>query len=243
MVSEHILVTGGSRGIGAAVVRLAVHRGYQVTLTYQNDDEAADHLMHHCGIRATAVRADVRDAALAAAVVGASDERGQLVAVVNNAGTTGPLGPFLSTSDASLREVFDVNVFGTINYARAAAEHWVREGRPGVIVNLSSVAAGSGAPGEYVGYAASKAAVDSLTTGLGRELAAANIRVVGVAPGTTDTDIHAAAGDPGRPERVAGRIPLGRVATPEEIAEAVLWALSHQASYVTATTIAVAGGL
>ncbi|MBC2639063.1 SDR family oxidoreductase [Rhodococcus wratislaviensis] len=241
-MSEHILVTGGSRGIGAAVVRLAVHRGYQVTFTFQRNGEAAQHLVHQCGVRATAVRADVRDAALAAAVVGAADERGQLTAVVNNAGTTGPLGTFLSTSDAALREVFDVNVFGTLNYARAAAEHWIREGRPGVVVNLSSVAAGTGAAGEYVGYAASKAAVDSVTTGLGREWASANIRVVGVAPGTTDTDIHAAA-DPGRPGRVAGRVPLGRVAQPEEIAEAVLWALSHQASYVTATTIAVAGGL
>ncbi|MFC9552699.1 SDR family oxidoreductase [Rhodococcus sp. NPDC056960] len=243
MVSEHILVTGGSRGIGAAVVRLAVHRGYQVTFTFLHDEEAAEHLVHQCGIRATAVRADVRDAALAAAVVGAADERGQLTAVVNNAGTTGPLGTFLATPDAALREVFDINVFGILNYARAAAEHWIREGRPGVVVNLSSVAASTGAPDEYVGYAASKAAVDSVTTGLGREWASANIRVVGIAPGTTDTDIHAAAGDPGRPGRVAGRVPLGRVAQPEEIAEAVLWALSHQASYVTATTIAVAGGL
>ena len=163
--------------------------------------------------------------------------------LVNNAGTTGPLGTFLTTPDEVVREVFDVNVFGAMAYARAAAEHWIRTGRPGVIVNLSSIAARTGAPGEYVGYAASKAAVDSFTTGLGRELASANIRVVGVAPGTTDTDIHAAAGDPGRPGRVAGKVPLGRVAEPEEIAEAVLWALSHQASYVTATTIDVAGGL
>jgi len=242
-VSEHILVTGGSRGIGAAVVRLAVHRGYEVTFTFQNDDEAAEQLVHHCGVRATAVRADVRDADEAVAVVDAADQRGQLVALVNNAGTTGPLGTFLTTPDATVREVFDVNVFGAMAYARAAAEHWIRQGRPGVIVNLSSIAARTGAPGEYVGYAASKAAVDSFTTGLGRELAGSHIRVVGVAPGTTDTDIHAAAGDPGRPGRVAGKVPLGRVAEPEEIAEAVLWALSHQASYVTATTIDVAGGL
>jgi NAD(P)-dependent dehydrogenase (short-subunit alcohol dehydrogenase family) len=134
-------------------------------------------------------------------------------------------------------------VLGTLLCAREAIRRWEQRGTAGTMVNVSSIAATLGAPAEYVHYAASKAAVEAFTVGLAKEVAATGIRINAVAPGTTQTEIHAAAGDPGRPARVAARIPLGRVAEPEEIAEAVLWLLSPQASYVTGTILRVTGGL
>jgi NAD(P)-dependent dehydrogenase (short-subunit alcohol dehydrogenase family) len=241
---SHILVIGGSRGIGAAVVRAAAARGDRVTFTYASDAAAAEELVDELGPAVGAVRADARDTGHAAAVLEeATRARGDVDVVVNNAGTTGRLGPFVESGEAELRAVFELNVFATMAYSKAAAETWLRGRRAGVIVNVSSIAASSGSPGEYVGYAASKAAVETFTRGLGRELAPAGIRVVAVAPGTTRTDIHARAGDPDRPARVAARVPLGRVAEPDEIARVILWAASPEASYVTATTVAATGGL
>ncbi|WP_210509158.1 SDR family NAD(P)-dependent oxidoreductase [Naasia sp. SYSU D00057] len=242
--ARHVLVTGGSRGIGAAIVRAAVADGCRVTFTYSQDADGAEALAADLGPSVLPLRSDVRETERAAGVIAAAvDGNGPLTALVNNAGITGGLGRFADSTDEVLRDVFAVNVLGVMALSRAVVAEWSRSGAPGVIVNLSSVAARTGSPGEYIGYAASKAAVDAFTLGLGREVAGQGIRVVGVSPGTTDTTIHAAGGDPDRLARVAARIPLGRVATPEEIADAVLWALSDRAAYVTATTIAVAGGL
>ncbi len=240
MTEPHLLVTGGSRGIGAAIVRAAERDGWRVTFTYRERADAAHALESD---RVHAVQADVAEAERAASVLDTAEERGPITALVNNAGITGRLGRFEESSIDDLRRILDVNVTGLVALTQAAVVRWKQRGTPGVVVNLSSIAAATGSPGEYVGYAASKAAVETFTRGLGRELAPDGIRVVGVAPGTTETEIHAAAGDPGRPARVAPRIPMGRVAQPDEIASAVVWALSPAASYLTATTIPVAGGL
>jgi NAD(P)-dependent dehydrogenase (short-subunit alcohol dehydrogenase family) len=243
-VPEHLLVTGGSSGIGAAVARAAVGRGHTVTFTYATDEQRARRLTDELAPSASAIRWDAREPRHASAVFeAATAERGPVDALVNNAGVTGPLGSFLETSEEKLRTVFEVNFFAALALSREAVAQWLTARRAGVIVNVSSIAASTGAPGEYVGYAASKAAIETFTQGLGRELAPHGIRVGAVAPGTTDTPIHSRAGDPDRPKRVAQRIPMGRVARPVEIAEAILWAVSREASYCTATTISVAGGL
>jgi NAD(P)-dependent dehydrogenase (short-subunit alcohol dehydrogenase family) len=166
-----------------------------------------------------------------------------LSALVNNAGVTGPIGAFAQAPVQAIRRVLDVNALGTMLCTQQAVQRWLAAGRRGCIVNVSSIAATLGAPAEYVHYAASKAAVDAFTVGLAKELAGAGIRVNAVAPGTTRTDIHARAGDPHRLGRIASRIPIGRVAEPREIAEAVLWLLSPGASYVTGSILRVGGGL
>lgn len=242
-----VLVTGGSRGIGAAIVRMAAREGFDVAFTYASRHDAAAALVAEVeagGGLAIASRADAADvAALTALVDGLPAGFGPWCALVNNAGITGRLGAFLEASEASMRRILEVNVLGTLLASQLAARRWSERSVRGSIVNISSIAATLGAPGEYVDYAASKAAVETFTVGLARELAATGIRVNAVSPGTTLTDIHATAGDPGRPERVAARIPMGRPATPEEIAEAVLWLLSSRASYVTGSILKVAGGL
>ena len=163
--------------------------------------------------------------------------------LVNNAGITGRIAHFMDTGPATIEAVFRTNVYGTMHCCRAAIDAFRRNGTRGVIVNLSSVAASTGSPRDYVHYAASKAAVESFTLGLAREMAPEGIRVCAVAPGSTLTGIHAAAGEPGRPERVAPAIPMGRLATPDEIAAVVMWMLSPAASYVTGTTLRCAGGV
>ncbi len=242
-MSRHVLVTGGSRGIGAAIVRAAVAAGDRVTFTYRDREDAASALVDELGPVVRSLRGDVATLDPDAVLADAAARFGALDVLVNNAGVTGRLGAFLDQSDDEARRIFDVNVLGVLRLTRAAVRHWTAQQRHGVVVNVGSIAAATGAPGEYVAYAGSKAAVEAITRGLGRELAADGIRVVAVVPGTTDTDIHAAAGDPDRPARVAARVPLGRVARPDEIADAVLWAASERASYLTATSVVVAGGL
>jgi NAD(P)-dependent dehydrogenase (short-subunit alcohol dehydrogenase family) len=238
-----LLVTGGTRGIGAAVARAAHARGHAVCAAYASDDAAADRLRAELpGV--VAVRADVADPASVEALLDAAEDAfGPVTALVNNAGVTGPLGPFVAAPVATLRRVLDVNVLGAMVCAQEVVRRWEAREVAGRIVNVSSRAATSGSPGEYVHYAASKAAVETFTLGLAKEVAARGIRVNGVAPGTIRTGIHAAAGDAGRPERVARRVPMGRVGEPEEIAAAVLWLLSDEASYVTGTVLRVDGGL
>jgi NAD(P)-dependent dehydrogenase (short-subunit alcohol dehydrogenase family) len=238
-----LVVTGGSRGIGAAITRAAHARGHAVCVAYASDDAAADQLRTELpGV--VAVRADVSDPASVPALFDAAEAAlGPVTALVNNAGVTGPLGRFVDTSAATLRRVLDVNVLGTMLCAQEAVLRWETRGGAGRIVNVSSRAATLGSPGEYVHYAASKAAVETFTLGLAKEVAARGIRVNGVAPGMIRTEIHAAAGDPGRLERVVGRVPMGRVGEPEEIAAAVLWLLSDEASYVTGAVLQVGGGL
>ncbi len=242
-----IVVTGGSRGIGAATVRLAAAAGYDVCFTYHEQGDAAHALVQEIralGREATCIQADVADDDVADRVFAhAASLPRAITGLVNNAGVTGPIGPFHAADTKTLRRVLEVNVMGTMSFSRHAVRMWLEQGRPGHIVNVSSIAAASGAPGEYVHYAASKAAVEGFTVGLAREVAAQGIRVNAVAPGTTLTDIHAAAGEPDRPKRIAARVPMGRIARAEEIAEAVMWLLSERAGYVTGSVLKVAGGL
>lgn len=242
-----LIATGAGRGIGAAVARQAAAAGYAVAVNFLRDKSAAEALVasiRDAGGTALAVQADVGDEAEVKRMFATVEEQfGPLTALVNNAGITGPLRDFISTDPATIEAVFRTNVYGTMHCARAAIHSFRRSGTKGVIVNVSSVAVSTGSPQEWVHYAASKGAVDTFTVGLSRELAAEGIRVCGVAPGITQTDLHATAGAPGRAERYARKVPMQRPATPEEIAEPIVWLLSPAASYFTGTTLRCAGGL
>ncbi|WP_332682707.1 SDR family oxidoreductase [Bosea sp. (in: a-proteobacteria)] len=244
-----LLVTGGSRGIGAATCILAARRGYDVAVNYQGNAEAAAEVVASCGragAKAVALQGDMASEADILRVFSeARTALGPLTAVVNNAAITGKSSPLAQADAAAIRACIDLNVTGAILVAREAARALIANAgaRNRAIVNISSIAAGLGSPDEYVWYAASKAAVDSLTIGLAKELAPAGIRVNAVAPGMTETDIHAlSTGEPGRVARIAPSIPLKRAAQPEEIAEAVLFALSEAASYMVGSIVRVGGG-
>ena len=245
----HTLVTGGSRGIGAATALRLARAGHDVAVSYRVDQAAAFAIVAQIqahDVRAIAVRADItQPAEVDQLFETVSAELGTLTGLVNNAGATLHVGDLADTPVDVLRLVLDINLLGAVLCARAAvrAMSTRRGGGGGVIVNVSSGAASIGSPHEYVHYAAAKAGVDALTIGLAKEVAAEGIRVNGVAPGTVRTDIHAAAGDPDRPDRVASRIPLGRAGTVDEIAAAIEWMLGEDASYVTGSTLRVAGGL
>ena len=240
-------MTGGSRGIGAAVVRKAAAQGYSVCFSFREDCSAAASLLEEVrglGIDAHAVQGDVADPDFAFRFFDEAERAlGRVRGLVNNAGVTGQYGPFADLTLHALKRTVDVNLIGTALMAQEAVRRWLASGERGRMVNVSSVAAALGAPGEYVHYAATKAAVEALTIGLGKEVAASGIRVNAVAPGTVSTDIHASSGVPDRPAQVVGRIPMRRIADPEEIAEAVMWLLSPGASYVTATVVRTSGGL
>ncbi|WP_323018431.1 SDR family NAD(P)-dependent oxidoreductase [Castellaniella sp.] len=242
-----LLITGASRGIGAATAMAAARLGHDVVLNYARDERSAHAVaesIHAIGHKATVIQADVgRSEDIRRMFDTIEHEIGPLHGLVNNAGITGPIGPFTDTTEAAIEQVFRVNALGAMQCAREALSNFRRHGTQGVIINVSSIAARTGSPGEYVHYAASKAALEAFTLGLAREVAAEGIRVCGLAPGSTLTDIHAAAGEPDRPARVAPRIPLGRLAQPTEIAEAIAWLASPAASYVTGTTLVCAGGL
>lgn len=244
-----LLVTGGSRGIGAAICIMAAQRGYDVAVNYQSHVEAAETVVKACrdaGARAVALKGDMAvDADIARVFAQAKAELGPLTHVVNNAGITGPSSRLADADPQVIRTCIDVNVTGAILVAREAAQALLAnaEAPNRTIVNISSIAAGLGAPDEFVWYAASKGAIDSFTIGLARELAPQGIRVNAVAPGMTETDIHAvSSGEPGRVARIAPSIPLRRAAQPEEIAEMVLFALSDAASYVVGSILRVGGG-
>ncbi|GAA2028783.1 SDR family NAD(P)-dependent oxidoreductase [Polymorphospora rubra] len=238
------VVTGGSRGIGAATVRRLAAAGHDIALCYRADDAAAETVLadvHATGRRAIVVRADVTDPDDVARLFDrAEGELGPVTGLVNNAGVTSRVGPFVDLTAHDLRHVIDVNLVSAILCAQQAAR---RMNHGGAIVNVSSAAATLGAPGEYVHYAAAKAGVDALTIGLSKELGPRGIRVNCVAPGTVWTDIHTVSGDPDRPNRIAQRAPLGRAGEPDEIAAAVAWLLSPDASYATGAILRVAGGL
>lgn len=246
-MTKVLIVTGAGRGIGAAVARLAARQGYAVAVNFQRDRAAAESVVAaicDAGGTAIAAQADVGDEAEVARLFATVEqELGPVTALVNNAGIASRIGDFMDTAPADIEAVFRTNVYGTMHCCRAAIASFRRTGAKGVIVNVSSQAAATGSPHDWVHYAASKAAVDTFTLGLGREMAAEGIRVCGVAPGLTLTDIHAAGGEPDRPQRIAPRIPLQRGATPEEVAEPIVWLLSPAASYFTATTLRCAGGL
>ena len=243
-----LIVTGGSRGIGASVARRAARDGYDVALTYAEDETAARSVaadVEASGRRARIERADVaREADVARAFAAVDAAWGAPDAVVVNAGITGRFTRVDEIDVATLERVFAVNVTGAFVTAREAVRRMstARGGRGGAIVVVSSRAAGLGSPNEYVHYAASKAAVNTLTIGLAKEVAREGIRVNAVAPGMIDTEIHARAGRPDRAAQVAPAIPMGRVGTADEIASAVLWLLSPDAAYVTGAIVDVSGG-
>jgi NAD(P)-dependent dehydrogenase (short-subunit alcohol dehydrogenase family) len=244
-MTRGLIVTGASRGIGAATARLAAAKGFNVCVNYIHDEFSANTVVdgiRESGGTAVAIQADVSsEEDIVRLFRTAEAELGNLYGLVNNAGVTGQIGSFIDADSTTFRKILDTNVLGSLLCAREALRRFMRNGS-GVIVNLSSVAATTGAPGEYVHYAASKAAIDSFTLGLAREVADRGIRVNSVAPGSTMTDIHATAGEPARPTRVRPRIPMQRLAEPEEIAEAIVWLLSDAASYVTGTVLRVSGG-
>jgi NAD(P)-dependent dehydrogenase (short-subunit alcohol dehydrogenase family) len=243
-----VLVTGAGRGIGAATARRLAEAGYAVCVNYREDAASAREVVAAIaarGGRAIAVQADTSGEDDIRRLFDAAEQAlGPLHTLVNNAGITGPLGRFVDLGSDTLRRVVAVNLTGCLLCTQEALRRFARrqaEGRS--VVNISSIAAATGSPGEYVHYAATKAAVEAFTLGLAREVAAEGIRVNAVAPGTVQTGIHAAAGDPGRPARIAPRVPMRRVGQPEEIAEAVLWLVSDAASYTAGAVLKVAGGL
>ncbi len=248
MSDRILLVTGGSRGIGAATVRAAARAGYKVAINYVNDAKAADALakeIQKSGGTAVPIKADVaREDEIVRLFETVDRELGRLTHLANNAGITGRAGRVADTDARALERLIAVNVTGAILVAREAVRRMstARGGQGGAIVNLSSMAAVLGAPGEWVGYAASKGAIDSFTVGLAREVAKEGIRVNAVAPGLIDTDIHVTAGQPDRIERMAPTVPMARAGSAAEVAAAILWLLSDEASYVTGTIVRVSGG-
>jgi NAD(P)-dependent dehydrogenase (short-subunit alcohol dehydrogenase family) len=243
-----VIVTGGGRGIGAATARLAAGRGYAVCVNYRRDRasaEAVAEAINAGGGRALAVAGDVAlEADVLALFDTAQRELGPLTALVNNAGILERQTRLDDMEAARFTRVFATNITGSFLCAREAVRRMSTRhgGRGGGIVNVSSMAARLGGPGEYVDYAASKGAIDSLTIGLAREVAEEGIRVNAVRPGVIYTEIHASGGEPGRVERVKSMVPMKRGGQPDEVARAILWLLSDESSYSTGTFIDVSGG-
>jgi NAD(P)-dependent dehydrogenase (short-subunit alcohol dehydrogenase family) len=243
-----LLVTGGSRGIGAATVRLAAARGYDVCVNYRNDAAAAAQVVEeatHKGVRAVAVQADVAVEADVVRLFAECDEHlGRLSALVNNAAILESQSRLDAMDAARIGRVFAANVTGSFLCAREAVRRMSTRygGSGGAIVNVSSGASRMGSPGEYIDYAATKGALDTMTSGLSREVALEGIRVNAVRAGHIYTGLHASGGEPDRVERVKAQVPMGRGGQPEEIAQAILWLLSDDASYTTGAFLDVAGG-
>lgn len=243
-----MLITGASRGIGAATARLAAQQGYAVAVNYRRDEAAANAVVEPilaAGGEAVAIAADVAVEAEVVRLFETLDERlGRISALVNNAGILERQGPVESMDAERLARVFAVNVYGSFICAREAIKRMstAHGGEGGAIVNVSSAAARLGAPNEYVDYAAAKAAIDTFTLGLAKEVGGQGIRVNAVRPGVIRTDIHASGGEPGRVDRVKSSVPLQRGGEAEEVAEAILWLLSDKASYSSGALLDVSGG-
>jgi NAD(P)-dependent dehydrogenase (short-subunit alcohol dehydrogenase family) len=242
------LITGGSRGIGAATALLAATQGWKVAVNYASNERAADEVVRTIragGGEAIAVRGDVADEAQIVAMFEEVDARlGRLGGLVNNAGVVDLTSRVEDMSAARLRRMFDINVVGSIVCAREAVRRMSTRhgGSGGSIVNLSSAAARLGAPGQYVDYASAKGAIDTFTIGLAKEVAAEGIRVNAVRPGLIETDIHASGGIPDRVQQLAHLVPMQRGGSADEVAQAICWLLSPQASYTTMSLVDVSGG-
>jgi NAD(P)-dependent dehydrogenase (short-subunit alcohol dehydrogenase family) len=247
-VPGSIIITGASRGIGAAVAKLVGAQGFPVVVNFANGAAAAQDVVAQivaAGGRAIAIQGDVsREEDVMKLFEQATRELGPLQGLVNNAGVTGGFARVEAVTTESLTQVLGVNVIGTILCAREAVRRMSLRhgGTGGAIVNISSLAARTGGAGEWVHYAASKGAIDTFTIGLAREVANEGIRVNAVAPGLIETDLHTTNGEPGRPARLAPTVPMQRAGTANEVAEGVLWLLSSAASYTTGTILEIGGG-
>ena len=247
-MSKTMLVTGGSRGIGAAVARLAARRGYDVAITYADRADAAEAVaadIRAAGHRALTIRADVADTPSIAAMFDRTEgELGPVDAFVNNAGIVHEAKPLAELDEATIRRVLEIDLTAAVLCAREGVRRMsrARGGRGGVIVNTSSIAPRRAGEAKLLAYGVAKGGIDVLTEQLGREVAAEGVRVCGVKPGLIDTDIHNDMGVGDRLTQIGATVPMGRVGAAEEVAECVLWLCSDHASYVTATSFDVAGG-
>lgn len=241
-----MLITGASAGIGAACALIAAKRGFDLALNYRSDDAGAEAVAKSCraaGARVLMCKGDVSDPAAIDAIYASIDATfGRLDALINNAGVVDQTAKVTEMSYERLRRMFDVNVIGAILVAKSAVQRMQAQGDGGVIVNISSAAARLGSGNQYVDYAASKAAIDTFTKGLSDEVAADNIRVMAIRPGLIETEIHAKGGEPGRADKLAHMVPMKRKGSAEEVAQAILWLCSDEASYVTGSTLDVTGG-
>ena len=248
MTSKTIVITGGSRGIGAATALLAGRRGWSVALSYVGNDKAAKEsvaAVEAAGGRAIAVKGNAAAEGDVALLFDAAVKAfGPIDGVVNNAGVVASTSTLADMTYERIRGLIDVNVVGALLVAREAVRRMARSrgGRGGVLVNLSSAAARLGGTNQYVDYAASKGAIDTLTIGLSREVGGEGVRVNAVRPGLIETDLHASGGEPGRAQKLGVTTPLGRAGTAEEVGEAIVWLLSDAASYVTGAILDVSGG-
>jgi NAD(P)-dependent dehydrogenase (short-subunit alcohol dehydrogenase family) len=241
------IITGGSRGIGRATAIAAAARGFRVVVGYVSNDAAANEVVSAIEAKngkAIAVKCDVGKESDILTLFKAADAFGTLGALVNNAGIVGPTARVEDMSVERIQRMMAVNVTGSMLCAREAVKRMSTRhgGKGGVIVNLSSVAAKLGSPNTYVDYAASKGAIDSFTVGLGHEVAGEGIRVAAIRPGLIDTEIHASGGEPDRAHRLSHMVPMKRVGTADEIANAIVWLMSDDASYVTSAILDVSGG-
>jgi len=247
-MSAVVLITGASRGIGAATALLAARQGYAVAVNYSANSLAADEVVRQirqAGGTAMAVQADVADESQVLKMFEKVDAKlGRLTALVNNAGVVDQTSRVDAMSMARFRRMFEINVYGSFVCARESVRRMSTRhgGAGGTIVNLSSVAARLGAPGQYVDYAAAKGAIDSFTVGLAKEVATEGIRVNAVRPGIIDTDIHASGGLPDRAREMAPQVPMQRPGSAEEVARSILWLMSPESSYTTGTVLDVTGG-
>jgi NAD(P)-dependent dehydrogenase (short-subunit alcohol dehydrogenase family) len=241
------IITGGSRGIGRATAIAAAARGFRVVVGYASNEAAARGVVSAIEAgngNAIAVKCDVGNEPDILALFKAADKFGTLGALVNNAGIVGATARVDEMSAERIQRMMAVNVTGSMLCAREAVKRMSTRhgGKGGVIINLSSVAAKFGSPNSYVDYAASKGAIDSFTIGLGSEVAGEGIRVAGIRPGLIDTEIHASGGEPDRAHRLAHSVPMKRVGTADEVANAIVWLMSDEASYVTSAFLDVSGG-